>query len=282
MPDLPDRALVVSLHDVSPRTHGACARIVEELAAAGVRRMSLLVIPDHHRRGRVLDDESFLGWLREKARDGHEIVTHGYHHQRARRPGETTMQRLVTRIYTAGEGEFYDLDRATARELAGRGEAELRQAGFDPHGFIAPAWLLGGEAREALRDLGIAYTTTLGTVADLANGREWRSQALVWSVRGAWRRALSLAWNAALFARMRGAPLMRIAIHPVDRNHPVVWRQARALIARALAGREPMTYHAWLTTARRREAAHPAAAAAAIPREEKLPWRSSTGATRKS
>ena len=45
-PSAGGRALVVSLHDVSPRTRGACAEILRELAALGVPRCSLLVIPD--------------------------------------------------------------------------------------------------------------------------------------------------------------------------------------------------------------------------------------------
>jgi predicted deacetylase len=241
-----DRALVVSLHDVSPRTHTASARILAEVAELGVRQASLLVIPDHHRLGNFADDPAFSRWLVEKSGDGHEIVTHGYYHQRARLARETAVQKLTTRIYTDDEGEFYDVDRAAARALVERGNSELRAAGLDPHGFIAPAWLLGREAREALRELGVEYTTTLGSVIDLREGRTVPSQSLVWSVRSAWRRAASLAWNATLFRRLRSNPLLRISIHPVDLAHAAVWRQIRTLIARALADRAAMTYHEWI------------------------------------
>jgi len=243
---LKPRALVVSLHDVSPRTQAACARILGELAAIGVQRASLLVIPNHHRRGHFLEDESFCEWLRGKERAGHEIVTHGYYHQRARRSGESAMQKITTRIYTADEGEFFDLDRETARGLVAKANAELAQAGVHPRGFIAPAWLLGSEAEAALRELGVEYTTRLGTVADLRSGRSWESQSLVWSVRAAWRRGVSLAWNAALFRALRGNPLMRISIHPVDIEHATIWRQIRRLVRLALEDREALTYHAWL------------------------------------
>ena len=49
------------------------------------------------------------------------------------------MQRMVTRIYTADEGEFYDIDRDTARVLVARARDDLRQIGLDPRGFTAPA-----------------------------------------------------------------------------------------------------------------------------------------------
>ncbi len=246
----PARALVVSLHDVSPRTREASARILAALNELGVTRTSLLVIPDHHHRGHFLGDRDFCQWLAEKERDGHEIVTHGYYHQRARRSGETPVQKITTRFYTADEGEFYDLDRTTARELVACGNVELQRAGLDPHGFIAPAWLLGAGAEAALRDLGVEYTTTLGAVIDLPGARTWPSQSLVWSVRSRWRRAASRMWNATLFRRLRANPLLRISIHPVDLDHPAIWRQIRTLITRALADREPMTYHAWITQTR--------------------------------
>ena len=240
------RALVVSLHDVSPRTRPACERILADIAALGVPACSLLVIPDHHRRGHFHEDAAFCTWLREQARRGHEAVIHGYFHQRARRDGESAMQKMTTRIYTADEGEFYDLDRPTARALVTQAREEFRKIGLDPHGFIAPAWLLGAEAEAALRELEIDYTTRLGSVLDLRTGTTHSSQSLVWSVRSAWRRATSRVWNALLFQRLAANPLMRISIHPADIEHAAIWRQIRALIARALVDRSPLTYQGWL------------------------------------
>jgi hypothetical protein len=239
-------SLVVSLHDVSPATRAACEAIVEELRALGVGACSLLVIPDHHRRGHFLKDARFCEWLRELANAGHEAVMHGYFHRRARRDGESTLQKLTTRVYTSDEGEFYDLDRTTARELVARAQADFAQLGLAPRGFIAPAWLLGAEAAEALRELGIAYTTRLAAVFDLRSGATHRSQSLVWSVRSAWRRAVSLAWNAQLFRQLAANPLMRISIHPVDLAHPRIWRQVRRLTAAALAMRTARTYAEWI------------------------------------
>ena len=244
------QALVVSLHDVSPQTRAECAEILAELAGLGVEKCSLLVIPDHHRRGHFLADAECAAWLRAQAATGHELVMHGYHHQRARRDGESVSARLTTRIYTADEGEFFDLGRAAARALVEKARADFRQLGVEPTGFIAPAWLLSAEAAAALRELGCEYTTRLGSVVDLENGRVFHSQSLVWSVRSAWRRQASRAWNALLFRRLAAHPLLRISIHPVDLRHAQIWRQIRLLITRALAEREPLTYHAWLTRQR--------------------------------
>jgi len=243
-------ALVVSLHDVSPLTRAECARILVELRAVGVAQTSLLVVPNHHQRGHMLDDPEFAAWLRELSAAGHEIVIHGYHHQRARRAGENLRARLTTRFYTADEGEFYDLDQASAHELVAKAEADFRQLGVTSSGFIAPAWLLSREAEDALRELRCEYTTRLGTVLDLRTGRVFASQSLVWSTRSAWRRQMSLAWNALLFRRLASTPLLRISIHPVDLKHATIWQQIRELVTRALADREPLTYLAWVTRQR--------------------------------
>ena len=244
-------SLVVSLHDVSPMTRADCATVLAELRALGVPAVSLLVIPDHHRRAPMLANAEFGTWLREQAAAGHEIVIHGYHHLRARRDGESLRAKATTRFYTADEGEFYDLDRASASALVTKARTEFQQLGVSTPGFIAPAWLLNGEAESALRDLQCEYTTRLGSVLDLRTGRAFASQSLVWSVRSAWRRQMSLAWNALLFRRLRANPLLRLSIHPVDLRHAQVWQQIRELATQALAEREALTYLAWLGQVRR-------------------------------
>ncbi len=240
------RSLVVSLHDVSPHTRADCTAILAELAALGVPRCSLLVVPDHHRGGHFLADVECVAWLQALASAGHELVVHGYHHQRARREDESVGVKFTTRLYTADEGEFYDLDRGAARALVEKARTDFRQLGVEPAGFIAPAWLLGAEAEAALREVGCEYTTRLGSVVELKTAKVFQSQSLVWSVRSAGRRQASRAWNALLFRQLAENPLLRISIHPVDRRHPQIWQQVRELIARALADREPLTYHEWL------------------------------------
>ena len=143
---------MVSLHDVSPRTRAECAEILGQLAALGVPRCSLLVIPDHHHRGHFLADADCAAWLRAQAAAEHELVMHGYYHQRARREGESVSAKWTTRIYTADEGEFYDLDRPAAAALVSKAREDFRQIGVEPAGFIAPAWLLSAEAEAALED----------------------------------------------------------------------------------------------------------------------------------
>ena len=246
-----DRALVASIHDVSPATRAATDRILEELRAIGCEKTSLLVVPDHHRRGRISADADFGEWLRERVGEGHEAVLHGYYHLREAKGGEGFWDKLVTRSYTAGEGEFYDLEKEAAARRLAEGLGEFATLGLRPEGFIAPAWLLGAEAEEAVREAGFGYTTRIATVEDFSeSGRVHRSRSLVWSVRAGWRRACSLAWNSALFSRSKNSPLLRIGIHPPDWDHGAIRAQILKLCRAALADREAMTYQHWLVRQR--------------------------------
>ena len=241
-------SLVVSLHDVSPHTWEPCEQILTELSRIGVSRTSLLIIPDHHRRGHILKHPAFCEWAREQVAAGHEAVLHGYYHLREPRAGDNVRSRWITGTYTAGEGEFFDLPFHEAREIARRGRDEFMQAGLDPSGFIAPAWLLGEEAERAIAEAGFRYTTRIGEVLELQRRLHHASQSLCWSVRAAWRRVLSLAWNAWLFRRLADAPLLRIAVHPVDIAHPRVWKQIVRIISDAARNRAVHSYESWLSS----------------------------------
>lgn len=246
----PSQALVVSIHDVSPQTRPQCEEIRAQLTEIGLKVCTWLVVPDHHHRGHFLDDPEFCAWLRTLAEAGQEIVIHGYHHQRERRAGESLREKFITRFYTADEGEFYDIDRATAYELVTRAQEEFSELDLKPEGFIAPAWLLSAGAEEALREAGVQYTTRLRDVRDLISGRTFESRSLVWSSRSWWRRPVSLLWNRALFRRLKDNPLLRIAIHPGDISYPAIWRQIRHCVSQALIPRLPFTYERWFARQR--------------------------------
>ncbi|MGB8355045.1 MAG: polysaccharide deacetylase family protein [Chthoniobacteraceae bacterium] len=245
---MPSRSLVVSIHDVSPLTFEASRTILSALEKWGVRHCSLLVIPNHHLRGHFLDDRKFCDWLVTQGQAGHEIIIHGYTHQRERRQAESPWQKMMTRTYTADEGEFYDIDEKRATELLTRAHEEFATIGFHPPGFIAPAWLLSDAGEQALRKAEIAYTTRLGNVLHLPTGTKHDAISMVYSVRSAWRRAASLVWNASLFRRLKTNPLLRVSIHPPDLDHTAIWRQINKYITLALEDREPMTYWEWVSS----------------------------------
>jgi len=241
------RSLVVSIHDVAPSTRAKVEKILASLAGRGVHTCSLLVVPDYHRLGRSLADRSFCSWLHALAANEHEIVIHGFFHQRARRRGENARAKIVTRIYTANEGEFFDLDYSEALRLIRKARKDFKAHGFHPTGFIAPAWLLGAEAERAVIDAGMSYTTTLRTVRDFDRDCTITSQSLVYSVRSGLRRISSLAWNRSLFRRLTSNPLLRLGIHPPDIDRRAIWKQIGEIVSEALLDRRAMTYRDLLT-----------------------------------
>jgi hypothetical protein len=93
---------------------------------------------------------------------------------------------------------------------------------------------------------GFDYTTRIGVVEDLQRGAAYASQSLVYSVRAAWRRATSLAWNSLLLRWLGDRPLVRVGLHPPDWEYPAIRDHARKCVARALAGREAIPYEDWL------------------------------------
>jgi len=244
--------VVVSLHDVAPSTQQIANTIISELARRGVRACSLLVVPDYHHQGLFTQDRHFVSWLRDLEADGHEIVVHGYFHERPRRAKETLRDQFLTRLYTQDEGEFYDLtyDEALRRIVTARDE--FRASGLRPRGFVAPAWLLSDGAKRAARDAQMEYTTRLHTVCDLRSGNVFRARALVYSVKNNWRRDLSRAWNATLFRLLKGTSLLRISIHPGDYSHPVIWRQITRLVEGSATSRTATTYQEWIAEQRLR------------------------------
>jgi len=52
-PDAIGPAAVVAVHDVSPATWRECRQLLERLDTAGVRPLTLLIVPDYHRRAPV-------------------------------------------------------------------------------------------------------------------------------------------------------------------------------------------------------------------------------------
>lgn len=229
-------------------------KMISELAHAGVRVCSLLVVPDYHHEGLFTQDRQFVSWLRDLESQGHEVVIHGYFHERATRASETLRDKFITRFYTQCEGEFYDLDYDEAFLRITRARDQFREAGLTPRGFVAPAWLLSAEGERAARDAELEYTTRLATVRDLRASQNFRARSLVYSVHNRWRRKTSLAWNATLLQLMKGSPLLRLSVHPPDILYPRIWRQIIDSLDVTKTARTPTTYRDWIAEQRMRAA----------------------------
>ncbi len=236
----PGRTLCIVLHDVAPQTRERCQTILDALARLGDFPVTLLAVPSHHGAGR---DAAFEAWLRERADRGDDIALHGYHHLDDGRP-KGVLDGLRRRVYTRGEGEFWDLPLAEARRRIDAGLAWLASFGIVPAGFVAPAWLMGETAWEAVRERPFGYTCTLRQVFRLAQpgagAARLDCQAQVYSSSTAWRRWMSVAWNSTLARLQRQRDVVRLELHPVDVQAPVfaAWQR---LAREQLRDREVLT-----------------------------------------
>lgn len=243
----PPPALCVVLHDVAPQTWDAYLPFVAIADRLGVP-LTLLVIPDFHHVGDLRRHPQFVRAMDARLARGDEIALHGYFHADdlplRGDPADFFMRRVYTR-----EAEFYRLARVDARERLQNGLDLFAGLGWQPAGFVAPAWLLGTGARAALHGLPLRYTSRPGALIDLARGHTHPAPGLVWSARSPWRRALSQQVNLCWLHRHRGAALLRLGLHPVDMQHATARRFWTDTLHHLLTCRIPLTKSTWLDQA---------------------------------
>ena len=233
-------SVCVVLHDVAGSTLGAGERVIEAVAAVAPVALTLLVVPRYHGE---TPTPAFEQWLDARCAAGDELALHGWTHLDEGVP-HGPLDRLRRRVYTRGEGEFWALDRAEASARLAAGRAWFEQHGWPLHGFVAPAWLLGREARAAVRAQGFGYTSTLRHIELLPEGERITSQSLVYSTSSAWRRQASIAWVRAVAARQASNPVLRLELHPRDADAPGVRRSWQRALEAALRRRGACTVEA--------------------------------------
>ena len=156
------------------RDPGSQRQIVEQiefLAGYGIGRSSILIVPDFHHDGIVAGDPAFCAAVSQWQAAGHELVLHGYFHDRRESPPEKLSTLFWTRLYTSREAEFLDLPPDTARQRLENGRALFTTQGWRAKGFVAPAWLMAKGLTDLLATLEFTYTTRLGEIVPLRYGR---------------------------------------------------------------------------------------------------------------
>ncbi|MFL6760904.1 DUF2334 domain-containing protein [Sphingomonas sp.] len=241
MSSTPHRLLLASIHDVSPRFESEVDRLLDLLAPHVGSRLAMLVVPNHWGDAPIVPGSQFAARLRSWADQGIEILLHGFtHRDEAQHSGAAN--RVRARFMTASEGEFLGLSRGEAAARIANGRALIESVTGRPvDGFVAPAWLYGSGAREALAQAGIPLAEDHLRVWAPATGAQlaW-GPVITWASRTRLRLASSLAAAAAL----RHAPLevLRIGVHPPDVRHPALVRSIGETFRIATRKRRPSRY----------------------------------------
>jgi uncharacterized protein len=217
------RLLLASIHDVSPRFAGEVDRLVHLLQPHVGNRVAMLVVPNHWGDAPLIAGSGFASKLRAWADAGVEMFLHGYfHHDEARHAGR--WNRFRASYMTAGEGEFLGLSKREALARISGGKALVEDViGRPLAGFVAPAWLYGPGAAEALADCAIPIAEDHWRIWSPATGAELaRGPVITWASRTRMRLASSLA--AAAVLRRLPASVLRVGVHPPDCGEPALMR----------------------------------------------------------
>ena len=124
----------VVLHDVAPATWPFYKDFVAMLDGIGDVPLTLLVVPDMHRHGRLDQEPAFIQAMEERLGRGDELVLHGYYHDDPGPIGLHPYHYCMRRLYTH-EGEFYSLGLQASRRRLEDGVARVASLGWPVHGL---------------------------------------------------------------------------------------------------------------------------------------------------
>ena len=229
---MPRRHLLVSLHDIAPASAAATERWLADLDARGVPA-TLLVIPGPWRGSRLSQSPDLVATLHDAASRGHELALHGWAHRAG--PTGPPLRRAAARLIARGAAEFAALDvrEATARLSAGL--AELAALGIEPAGFHPPGWLASPGAYQALRRVGLRYSTSHLHVRDLITEQRYTLPALSHRPGGTGEVFAARLMHQSAAAMARAGRSFRVALHPDDLLRPGLRATTLAVIDEALA-----------------------------------------------
>jgi predicted deacetylase len=234
------RLLCVSIHDVAPATWAECERLARALRQVADIDLTWLVVPHYH--GRDDADEAMRAGLDGMLARGDELALHGYQH-RDDQPlaGDSLRGRFLRGVYTTREGEFSALPLDEARRRIRLGLDWFAARGWPVSGFVPPAWLLGEQAWQALREFPFTYVTTFSRFHLLPGRQSCFSPSLVYAARNRAGRVVSPLAAGALASLLARAPLIRLSLHPPDVRHPRLVSHAQRLVEHLLATRTAVT-----------------------------------------
>jgi len=218
------RRLIISIHDVGPRFEAEVDHLLDRLAPhVRPEHLAMLVVPDHWGENPIILGSAFSGRLRDWADRGVTMFAHGWFHKDLAQHS-APMARFRARHMTAGEGEFLGLDYYTAAKRMQDARNLIEDiTGAAVAGFVAPAWLYGKHALDALAASDFPLAEDHMRVWRPASGKVVaRGPVITWASRSRGRIASSLAVAHVLPTMLRSAPVVRVAVHPGDAHVPAL------------------------------------------------------------
>lgn len=201
------RPALFSIHDVMPSTLAETESIMTTLRRAGIRKVTLLVVP-----GTGWDDAS-LERLRSLHAGGADLAGHGWRHrvERVRGIGHWLHSVFISRDVA----EHLALDRAGVIALMQECHDWFEASNLPaPALYVPPAWAMGRASRSDLDRLPFRRYETLSGVYDADRRHFERTPMIGFEADTPFRALACRLWNRLNLAR-RNRPL-RFSIHPQD------------------------------------------------------------------
>jgi predicted deacetylase len=223
------KTLLASIHDVGPRAESAVDQLADLLAQIlGGPKFAMLVVPDHWGEAPLAANPAYQAKLRNWADQGVEMFVHGWFHKDLAQ--HTGMAALKAKHMTASEGEFLGLTRDEAARRMADGRKLIEDIiGREVTGFIAPAWLYGPGANEALAQSGFAMAEDHMRVWRPNTGETLaRGPVVTWASRSKSRQRSSRFFAALARHALHPLKTARIAVHPGDTTVPALLASIRA------------------------------------------------------
>jgi predicted deacetylase len=248
MPGSDKRSLLASIHDVGPGVERQVDRLAGLLTdTLRCSRFAMLVVPDHWGRHPLRSGTPFANRLRAWSDDGIEMFVHGWYHKDT--VEHQGISGLKARYMTASEGEFLGLSYGEAARRMEDGRALVEDIiGRKVSGFIAPAWLYGSGAMDALRDSSFDLAEDHVKVWVPRTGKVVaRGPVITWASRSTARTASSLAFAALARQVLHPLRTVRVAVHPGDVTKDSILSSIETTLRCFAKSRQPGSYASLLT-----------------------------------
>ncbi len=245
------RRIIISMHDATPFHLSRLEKAEGLFAEMGLSKLTYLLVPQYHGGYLASNDAEFLAWCRKEKPFQVSWHLHGLLHLESdpsvagQLPGDQGTcarnfgDRFKRKLLTAGEGEFLSLSRESIRSKLETGMEVYRACiGRGPDGFVAPAWLFNENLIPELNAKGVLVTEDQRRIYRCDSGRSLSSPVVTWATRTPLRKYGSLAVCPILARLWSKAPILRIAMHPFDFDHPATVASIRSVLQYALRDRE--------------------------------------------
>lgn len=226
------KSLIISIHDYHSDSLARIAKQIEWLDKRGINKVTILAIPNYHKKGEIHKNLTVVRFLQDLIDLGNEVALHGYYHLRTHSRSLSKLRpvdHFLTRIYTANEAEFYNISKEKALRLITFGLEIFKNCGIHPNGFVAPGWLISEDALNAVWETGFKWTCTLTKIINRGGYFE-KTQTFCWSTREFWRVPVSITWNYFLWLKNSNSKTIRISLHPYDLELKAIRYQIQKII----------------------------------------------------